>query len=854
MNSNSNARDSFVNLHSHSEYSNLRLKDSTNKFERMIDRVANDLGQQGFALTDHACLSGHMSLLKTVETMKSKGKIPQDFKVALGDEIYLLDEEEMKSKLENKEYVNFYHFILVALNDEGHRQLRELSTRAWGKMFNYKGIDRVPTFMSDIEEIIGENRGNIVASSACLGGYVQKHILKEEYEKANEFIHWCQEVFGEENFYLELQPHKSKYDEYGNEVAHEQQIVNEWVLDSGYKYIITTDAHYLKEEDFNLHSAYLKSDEDDDTYSSGGREVKSFYETTYFMGSEEIRRLLHYLTDEEFESAINNANSILNRVEGYELERHQEVMKIPLPSRDTWYWDADLVDIIEEMNLENLLYLIDDDNEYNNYLASLWMRGFKVRNIPQDEVRDVLIRLDEEMMNLVGISEAKDTTMSAYFILMSRFIDIIWEEGESLIGVSRGSASGWVLNFLLGITQINPLKQPAEMPLWRFLSSERPDFADIDIDISSHKRDIVFSKISDYAESVGGSVVRVGTFKTESPKSAIQTSCRGLGIPSDIGLFISSLIPVVRGKTRSLHDTYYGNREEGLEPVAEFVNQIDKYEGLLETAMGIEDIVSGRSSHACGIVQSLDMLDSTATMKTPNGESITQYDLGNCESSGLIKYDILCTKTMAMIQLCLELLVEYEHVAWQGSLRATYDKYLHPNNLDPNNPKYFEVLNSGGLLSAFQFDSIAGEKALRAIKPQSLLELANANSLMRLMAEDGEQPIDMYVRYKNNPSEWEQDMIDFGLNEKERAILHRLLDLDYGVCSSQEGMMLMTMDKEVANFSVVDSNKLRKGVAKKLGSLYDQAHDLFYEKGLALGNRRVFLDYIWNVQIAMQRG
>ena len=104
------------------------------------------------------------------------------------------------------------------------------------------------------------------------------------------------------------------------------------------------------------------------------------------------------------------------------------------------------------------------------------MQGFEIRNIPREEWKETLIRLDEEMENLLGISVAKNVTMSAYFILMHKFIDIIWEQANSIVGVSRGSAGGWVLNYLLGIVQINPLKQPAEMPLWRFISCERPDF------------------------------------------------------------------------------------------------------------------------------------------------------------------------------------------------------------------------------------------------------------------------------------------------------------------------------------------------------------------------------------------
>ena len=850
-------QDPFFNCHTHSEMSNIRLKDCTIKVKDAILYVANTLGQTGYTLTDHENMSNHLKVLNTVKELKGSGKIPNTFKVGLGNEIYLIEEEELNNKLANKEYVSFYHFILIALDDIGHRQLRELSSRAWDRMFNYKGLDRVPTFKSDIEEIIGSNKGHVIGSTACLGGELSKSILIGDIDRTNGFINWCQTTFGDTNFYLEMQPHDPFLSVDGVDSITEQEVVNTWIAKQGLPTIITTDAHYLKAEDRKLHEAYLRSDEDEEVTNSGGREVGEFYATTYFMGINELRSRLNYLSNEFFEDCVHNTYNIYERINFesyYNLFKQQDIMRIPLPPRNEWYWHDELVDLIEELDLTNLLYLIDDTDDCNNYLASLWMQGFEIRNIPREEWKETLIRLDEEMENLLGISVAKNVTMSAYFILMHKFIDIIWEQANSIVGVSRGSAGGWILNYLLGIVQINPLKQPAEMPLWRFLSSERPDFADIDIDLASHKRDIVFEKVHEYIQSIGGDIVRVGTFKTESAKSAIQTSCRGLGIPSDIGVFISSLIPINRGKTRSLHDTYYGNADEGIPPVTEFVNQVNKYDGLLETALGIENLISGRSSHACGVVFSLDMVGSTAIMRTPNNEVITQYDLGDCEQSGLIKFDFLCTKTCAMLQIALEMLVEYGHMEWQGTLRKTYDKYLHPDVINPDSPEYYVALNNNELLSAFQFDSMAGEKALKTINPHSLLETANANSLMRLMADDGEQPMDMYARYKADPNEWEQDMIDFGLDEYERSVLHRHLDKDFGVCSSQEGMMLLSMDEEIAGFNVKESNVLRKSVAKKKPKLLQQSMELLYEKGLARGCREVFLKYIWDVQIAMQRG
>ena len=149
--------DKFINLHTHDEYSNIRLKDSINRIPQMIDYVANTLGQKGFAITNHDCLSNHVKYINTVKEMKKEGKIPQDFKYILGNEVYLLDEYEMNDQLENKKYVPFYHFVLNAIDSVGHEQLQQISSLAWGRAFNYRGMDRVPTFYTDIENVIGED-------------------------------------------------------------------------------------------------------------------------------------------------------------------------------------------------------------------------------------------------------------------------------------------------------------------------------------------------------------------------------------------------------------------------------------------------------------------------------------------------------------------------------------------------------------------------------------------------------------------------------------------------------------------------------------------------------------------------
>ena len=142
---------------------------------------------------------------------------------------------------------------------------------------------------------------------------------------------------------------------------------------------------------------------------------------------------------------------------------------------------------------------------------------------------------------------------------------------------------------------------------------------------------------------------------------------------------------------------------------------------------------------------------------------------------------------------------------------------------------------------------------MNAIKPTKLIELAAANTLMRLQCE-GEQPMERYIRIRNNPEQWDEEMIKYGLNEEEREVLHKHLDIDYGTCMTQEMLMILSMDEKIAGFTVPEANKLRKAIAKKKKALQEAAKDLFYEKGLSRGTRKVMLDYVWDVQISMQLG
>ena len=272
---------SYTSLHNHTEYSNLRLLDCINKVEDLIKR-AYELGLNGVAITDHEALSAHIKALKFYKQQCKDDERWNNFKLILGNEIYLC-----RNGLNGESYQKgekFPHFILLAKDAEGHKQLRELSTRAWKHSFTMF-MTRVPTYYQDIEEVISKNPEHIIASSACIGGWLGICKMNGMEEEARRFIKWCKGIF-KDDFYLELQP--ARYQE--------QIDYNKWLLflakDTDTKCIITTDSHYLKAEDREVHSSFLNS-------KDGDRETAEFYQYTYMMSADEIRELTNDYISEE---------------------------------------------------------------------------------------------------------------------------------------------------------------------------------------------------------------------------------------------------------------------------------------------------------------------------------------------------------------------------------------------------------------------------------------------------------------------------------------------------------------------------------------------------------------------------
>ena len=366
----------------------------------------------------------------------------------------------------------------------------------------------------------------------------------------------------------------------------------------------------------------------------------------------------------------------------------------------------------------------------------------------------------------------------------------------------------------------------------------------IDIDTESSQRQNILALAK---EKFGyDKVINMGTFTTEGPKSTVITACRGLGVDVDISHNIANLIPADKTEMWSAHDCLYGNKDKGRKPVKQFVELVEKYDGLKETITGIEGITSGRSQHTSGvIVYPRAYVNYNAMMKTKKGFEVTQFEAKDTEAMGGLKLDFLSISGLTRVRKCMDLLLEDGKIEWQGSLRETYNKYFHPDVLDMDTPEMYEMLINGDVFDAFQMDSPQGRSSIMKIKPKNFDEIAAANSLMRLTAE-GEQPIDKYVRYKKDLSEWYEKMKDYGLNDREMDIIKNHLDIRYGICDTQELLMSMLIDPEIANASMAYANKFRKVVAIKIQDDILAEKDTFYKMMEDNGQRKKFADYVWH--------
>ena len=635
--------------------------------------------------------------------------------------------------------------------------------------------------------------------------------------------------------------------------AYEEQIeYNKYLVELHNKYniplTIATDAHYARPEDFPIHEAFLKSKDEE-------RETADFYRYTYLMSSDEIYQLMSYLPKDLITEALNNTISITDRVKGYNLYHGQVIPRLP-DDRDKSNFEYYLKTSRVNPKYEYINKYITSPYEDDRYGVFLVLDALKKMQLPQERLERHLKQIELELEEMWVVSDKIQQRLMSYFLTIKVVIEKIWSEVGSITGAGRGSGPASLVCFLLGICDGDPLEQGFDLWFYRFIHRERAELPDWDFDSEASKRETISQMVYKMCKDIGGDSVSVCTFGTEGSRSAILTACRGMGLSNDIGQYLSSLIGQNRGFSYSLEDTYFGNPDKDIPASKDFKNEIDKYPNLFKTACAISGLITRLGQHACGhVLYNGSIHDMNALATTPNGTRVTQFDLGDSEKMGSIKYDFLSTDALDKIHVCMDLLIKDGYIEWQGSLRATYNKYLHPDVLDRTTKEMWEMLNAGKIISAFQMDSVVAKQTLASIHPSSLLELAATNSLMRLVPEKGHKsPAEEYLEYKLNPQKLKDEVYSLNGTDKEKKILYEYLKKYNGVLESQENMMQITMIPEFTNFSFSDASKLRKIVAKKKLKEVDSFREYFLKTGIENGCSEDILKYIWDVQIKRQLG
>ena len=517
-----------IGLHNHTDYSNLRLLDSINRIEDLLE-TAVELNYSGIAITEHEFVGNHKKAIKLVEKYTEEGKLPQDFKLILGNEIYLIEDVEWhKENYGKREHdVRFFHYLLLAKNEEGHKALRKLSSQAWKNSFNTGLMERVPTEEWYLEKIVKEHPNTLMATSACMGGRIPYEIMlaKNHADIAKKLQNG--ETIPRKSDWQLMQQHKQqqkegkytfKYSFYENKLIEEgynttyeeelmkakqalerakdyikwnislfgkedfylelqpatysdQVFVNQQLVrlaeEFGLKLVITSDAHYARPSEAKIHEAFLNAKE-------GDREVADFYGHTYLHSVQEIYEKMSYLPKEVITQALENTLEVGDKVESYSLEQETIIPRIDVPKFTNkhifkkWY---DKYEYIEKMS--------NSKEEQDRYLMHLIEEGFleliPFQSMSEERFHVYLDRINKEVGELWKLSEKMKQAVSSYYVTTARIVDIIWADDEcdasfesgSLVGFGRGSAVAFLINYLMKITMVNPLEYGIEIPHWR---------------------------------------------------------------------------------------------------------------------------------------------------------------------------------------------------------------------------------------------------------------------------------------------------------------------------------------------------------------------------------------------------
>lgn len=802
----------FVHLHVHSQYS---LLDGQASVSGIVDKALS-LGMKGIALTDHGNMFGIKEFFNYVNK-KNKGKEDSEkFKPILGCEMYVA-KKDMHNRGDKSD--NGYHLIVLAKNLKGYHNLVKLVSKAWTEGYYYKP-------RTDHKELEAHHEGLIVCS-ACLGGEVPQHVMNGDLKTAEETILWYKNLFGDD-YYLELQRHKTDKPNANTEVYREQLVVNEFLMEMSRKHnikvIATNDSHFVNEEDAEAHDRLICIN----MMKRFADPTRMHYTKQEWVKSQDEMEAIF----KDLPEALGNTMEILDKVEFYSID-HAPIMptyEIPedFGTEEEYrkrFTEEDLFnEFTRDENGNEILSREDAESKIKklggyeklyrikfeaDYLNKLTMEGAKKRYgdpLPA-EIEDRL-RFELHIMKSMGFP--------GYFLIVQDFINTARYKLGVSVGPGRGSAAGSAAAYCLGITQIDPVKY--DLLFERFLNPDRISLPDIDVDFDDDGRYEVLKYVT---EKYGAEkVAHIITYGTMATKMAIKDMAKILELPLPEANRLARLVPdrMPEGKV---------NFKNCLKFVKEFAAEAESPNPVIREVMRyaqqLEGNVRNTGVHACGVIIGRDDITDwvpVSTAKDTDGSSllVTQYEGSVIEDTGMIKMDFLGLKTLSIIMEAVE------------NIRQSRGIEIDMESIPLDDEKTYKLYCEGRTTGTFQFESAGMQKYLRELQPSKFEDLIAMNALYR------PGPMDYIPQFIARKHGKEPIVYDIPVMEK---YLHDT----YGITVYQEQVMLLS--RLLANFTRGESDVLRKAMGKKLIDKMAALKVKFMEGGQANGHNPQVLEKIW---------
>lgn len=743
----------FVHLHVHTEYS---LLDGLSKIPKLVSQ-AKIMGMQDLAMTDHGSMYGAVKFYKEC---KAEGINP-----ILGCEMYIA-----KRSLKDKEVgidSEYFHLTVLAQDEEGYRNLMKLVTISHLEGFYYR--PRV-----DKDTLQKYSKG-LIALSGCNSSEISKAFVEGNDKKAGELAKAYTQIFGRENFFLEVQRHdfekfKTSHEK-GSEIERElskmdfeeKQIIKgakKLSKTLNLKLVATNDIHYVTSQDALAQDAIVCIQTGKNL--SDIKRLRMIDSPTFYLkGTEEMKEMFGDIPE-----AIENTQYVANKV------------KINLP-----------LGVIAFPHFE-----VPKGQNANEYLKKLCYEriGKRVGKVTE-EIKE---RLEYEL----SIIEKKG--YSTYFLVVADFVN--WSREKEIISTTRGSASGSLVSYALGITTVNPLF--FKLPFERFLNLYRPTLPDIDVDFEDTRRDeVIFYVREKYGHE---KVAQIGTFGTMMARAAVRDVARVLGWPYSKADRIAKMIPIgAQGFHMSLDIAKKQNKELGM-----LYENDQEVKELIDLAQKVEGNARHVSVHAAGVVIApKDLTNFTPLQRETTGEKIiTQFDMHDVEQVGLVKMDFLGIRNLSILGEAVKI------------VKKTQGKEIDLSKIDFDDKNAFELLAKGETQGLFQLGGSGMTRYLKELKPTNIFDIMAMISLFRPGPMNS---IPEFIDSKNNPKRIKY--FDPRMEE--------YLKESYGVMVYQDDVLLTAIN--IAGYSWEEADNFRKAMGKKIPAEMTRQKEKFIDGCIKNGMR-----------------